>query len=624
MYSSHNLISVKEAFKRIEKYLKPVEDDETILLTEAYGRISSEDVYSRMDNPPFDRSEVDGFAVRISDLSSETPDGNRLKIGGKVIIGTDPSKSYEKAVCIQISTGSVVPKGFDAVYRVEDVKVKGDSIIFPGRPQKFGNIAKAGSDVLSGDLVLKKFKMITEKEIGSLTILGIERVRVFRKLRVGVLSSGNELVTPGSELKPGQSYEGNSTFIMAKLAPYNVFLPTSYGIVPDNQEETVKVLERAFSENDVVITTGGSSAGEMDYIGKIAAGYSPGIIFHGIDMKPGKPTFFALNGDKFMIGLPGFPVSAFISFTQIFLEKLLEITHFPNLYQALTAQLALGTTIKKGSTNFIPAILYGSDRLYAFPLTGESGSLSRILRSDAIITVDSDKDYLEAGEDVTVQSLNEEPNLSSGVLVGHVDPIMDTIFSISSDYYSWYRTSFEEGLMCLETGSANLMGMRMKYESKPRLPNRQGYKFYRIFSVDVGIVFGKGESNFYDESDSKKGIVFGVPANGTYPDDIIESCVTYLNPDAGSRISRVEYFDLRGIALAVRNGRIPAGIGNADTASRYKLDFTPVLKEAYYIAVSKENLKEFDEILKKIGNAGLMVLKENYRSYQFNDALFLK
>ena len=164
----------------------------------------------------------------------------------------------------------------------------------------------------------------------------------------------------------------------------------------------------------------------------------------------------------------------------------------------------------------------------------------------------------------------------------------------------------------------------MKYESKPRLPNRQGYKFYRIFSVDVGIVFGKGESNFYDESDSKKGIVFGVPANGTYPDDIIESCVTYLNPDAGSRISRVEYFDLRGIALAVRNGRIPAGIGNADTASRYKLDFTPVLKEAYYIAVSKENLKEFDEILKKIGNAGLMVLKENYRSYQFNDALFLK
>jgi len=624
MYSSNKLISVKDAIERIEKFLKPVEESEPVLLTEAYGRISSEDIYSRMDNPPFDRSEVDGFAVRISDLPSGHPEGNILKIGGKVIIGTDPSVRYEKGMCIQISTGSVVPDGFDAVYRIEDVKVQGDAVSFPGTPQKFSNIARAGSDVLAGDLVLKKFKMITEKEIGSLTILGIERVNVLSKLRVGILSSGNELVSPGSDLKPGQSYEGNSTFIMTILKKYNVFLPTSYGIVPDNEKETENVLEKAFSENHIVITTGGSSAGEMDYIGKIAASYSPGIVFHGIDMKPGKPTFFALNGKKFMIGLPGFPVSAFISFTKIFLEKLLEITHFPGLYQELVAQLALGTSIKKGSTNFIPSILYGSDRLYAFPLTGESGSLSRILKSDAIITVDSDKEYLEAGEDVTIQSLNEEPYLSSGILVGHIDPIMDTIFSISGSYVSCYRTSYEDGLACLENGSANLMGLRLKYQSKPPSGTELKYKFFRIFSEDLGIVFRKEDNDPSGKSGSKIGTVLGIPAASTYPEDIIEQCITHLHYSAGSHVSRVEYSDLRSIALAVRNRRIPAGIGNAETASRYRLDFIPVLKQDYYIAVSKDNPEDFEDIIKKIGIAGLKALKENYPSYHINDELFLK
>lgn len=624
MYSSKSLISVKEAFERIDRYLKPIEDTETIPITEAYGRISSEDVYSGMDNPPFDRSEVDGFAVRLSDLSSQNSENNSLKIGGRIDIGISPTTRYEKGVCIQISTGSVIPEGFDAVYRIEDVKVTGDVVTFPGKLKKFSNIAKAGSDVLTGDLVLNKFKMITEKEMGTLTILGIQNVSVFCRVRIGVLSSGNELVNPGDELKPGQSYEGNSTFISAILKKYNVFLTTSYGIVPDSEDETVKVLEKAFHDNLIVVTTGGSSAGEMDYIGKIASRYSPGIIFHGVDMKPGKPTFFAVNGKNFMIGLPGFPVSAFISFTQIFLKKLLEIAHFPILYEELGAQLAIGTAIKRGSSNFIPTILYGSDRLYAFPLTGESGSLSRILKSDGILRVNSSERYLKAGENVTVLSLNESPHLSAGVLVGHIDPIMDTIFSISRKYFSSYRTSQEEGLMCLEAGSANLMGMRLKSASKDPKENERRYKLLRIFSSELGIVFREGKNTRHNDGEGIGEIVLGIPESGTYPENIIETCINKLNSQTMVDISRVEYPNLKGIALAVRNGMIQAGMGNRDTASRYRLDFMPVLDETYYIAASEKTLDKFHNILKKFGNEGLKILKENYRHYKINEELFLE
>lgn len=622
MYSSDKLISVKEAGELISKYLKPVEDDETVPLAEAYGRICSHDIYSRMDNPPFDRSEVDGFAVRISDLATGNNGTNRLKIGGKVLIGTDPSTEYDRGVCVQISTGSVVPGGFDAVYRIEDVAVEGGYVIFSGKPPKFDNIAKAGSDVLAGDLVLRKFKMITEKEMGTLTILGVEKVRVFRRIGIGIIASGNELVRPGSELRPGQSYEGNSSFIKAILGKYSVFLPKLYGTVPDNEAETAKVLEKAFTENLVVITTGGSSAGEMDYIGKIAASYSPGIIFHGIDMKPGKPTFFALNGKRFMIGLPGFPVSAFISFTEIFLEKLLEMAHYPLVITEMEAQLALGTRIKKGSTNYIPAIINRSDNLYAFPLAGESGSLSRILRSDAILTINTGKECLNAGESATIHYFNEEPGFTSGVLAGDVDPFMDTIFSISGSFFSSCRTSHEEGLKCLENGSANLMGVRVKSGTKPFAGKKRSYRFFRIFSSDLGIVFRKGENDVFNDIKNRKGVALGIPAVGTYPAELIRSCLAASGFDAGPDSSGVEYPDLRGIALAVRNGRIPAGIGNGETASRYNLDFRPAAIEEYYVAVSDENLQDFQDILNRIGNEGLRILKEYYRSYNINADLF--
>ena len=624
MYSSDKLISVKEANDRLSKYLRPVEEVETIPLNEAYGRVCSREVYSSMDNPPFDRSEVDGFAVRISDLTAGNPGVNRLRIGGKVLIGTDPSKEYDRGVCIRISTGSVIPKGFDAVYRIEDVSVEGNYVIFSGKPSKFSNIAKAGSDVLARDLVLKKFKLITEKDIGTLSILGVEKVEVFCRIKIGIIASGNELVRLGKELKPGQSYEGNSSFLNAILKKYGVFLPTLYGIVPDNEAETAKMLEKAFIENLVVITTGGSSAGEMDYIGKIAAGYSPGIIFHGIDIKPGKPTFFALNGKKFLVGLPGFPVSAFISFTEIFLEKLLEMAHYPLVITEMEVQLALGTRIKKGSTNYIPAIINRSDNLYAFPLAGESGSLSRILRSDAILTVNTDRESLNAGESATVRSFNMEEGFTHGVLVGDIDPLMDTVFSISGSFFASYRTSHDVGLKCLENGSANFMGVRVKSGTKPFSGKKTAYRFFRIFSSDLGIVFRKEDSDLFNGIKSRDVPALGIPASGTYPVELTDSCLAVLGFNTNPDFPCVEYPDLREIALAVRNGRIKAGIGNCETASRYDLEFRPATGEEYYIAVSEENLLDFEDIINKIENKGLKILKEYYRSYNINLDLFIK
>ena len=626
MYSSSKLISVKEAGEKISKYMKVIEDKEVVATVDAFERVCAEDVYSPMDNPPFNRSEVDGFAVRTAEFKTHGGQSTTtLDIGGTVEIGIATPAEFGENTCVRISTGSIVPKGYDAVFKIEDVTVKGNKVIFKGKPPKFSNIALAGSDVLKDDLIIRQYSKITEKEIGALAVLGIEKITVFRKVRIGIISSGNELIMPGNELQPGQTYEGNAAVLRTILGKYHFFNTVFYGIVPDSEEDTRNILEKAFSENDVVITTGGSSAGEKDYIGRIAASYNPGVIFHGIDMKPGKPTFFALNGKKILIGLPGFPLSSYIAFTQIFLYKLLGMAHVQPILTETDVQLAMGISARKGGTNFIPVVLYIYDSIYAFPIDGESGSISRLLRSDAIGEVVAKSDRLFPGDTVTITTIEGEQDFLWAVFVGLTDPLMDTIFSISGNPVSMYRTSIEDGMRCLEEGYAPLMGIMVKAGRKPPFKNKDKYSFFKIFSSETGLVFRNGDPIISDDFDHKNEIVVGIPGNGIYPQESIEKCIESI-PSAARPpgFSTVDYGDLRSIALAVRSGDISIGLGNRHTASKYNLGFKPVYRETYYVVVTREQKQEFIDTMKKAyQNGALKVLKEKYGSYEIHDDVFL-
>ena len=628
MYSSSKLISVEEALEKISEHMKPVEEKETIPVKDAYGRVCAEDVYSSMDNPPFNRSEVDGFAVRTHELTAEgMGDTTTLDIGGIVEIGISTHVEFHSNTCLRIATGSVVPDEYDAVFRKEDVSVNGNKVLFSGKPPKFTNIAMAGSDVLRGDLIVRKNTKITEKEMGILSITGIVKVTVFRKIRIGIIPSGNELAAPGNELKPGQTYEGNATILKSVIEKYHFFSAIAYDVVPDGKEETMNAMEKAFRENDVVITTGGSSAGEKDFIGKIAASYSPGIIFHGIDMKPGKPTFFAMNGKKILIGLPGFPVSSFIAFREIFLETLLEMAHF---YPELTytdVELAMGIGAKKGATNYIPLLLNAYDNIYAFPIGGESGSISRVLRSDSIGEVIAKDHQLYPGDTVTVKTIGNELTPLGVVFVGYTDPLMDTLFSISGYRISMYRTSLEDGMRCLENGYAPFMGFMMEDRKKPHLRVKAKHSFFRIFSSETGLIYRKGDTVISGAAEPENGIVLGVPGYDMYSRDSIKKCIAALPSTVHPPgYSTVIYNDIRGIALAVRSGTIPVGLGNRHTASQYNLDFKPVLKEIYYVAVASEREDEFIDTLEKARrNGALKVLSEKYVHYKiYNDSFPLE
>lgn len=625
MYSSSKLISVEEALVKISEHMKPIEEKETIPVKDAYGRVCAEDVFSSMDNPPFNRSEVDGFAVRTDELTADgVGETTTLDIGGTVEIGISTHVKSHRNACLRIATGSVIPNGYDAVFRKEDVSVSGNRVTFSGKLPKFTNIAMAGSDVLRGDLIVRKDTKITEKEMGILSITGVIKITVFRKIRIGIIPSGNELAAPGNELKPGQTYEGNATILNSIIGRYHFFSSIAYDVVPDGEEETMNAMEKAFRENDVVITTGGSSAGEKDFIGKIAASYSPGIIFHGIDMKPGKPTFFAMNGKKMLIGLPGFPVSSFIAFKEIFLEKLLEMAHFYPELTITDVELAMEIGARKGGTNYIPLLLNAYDNIYAFPIGGESGSISRVLRSDCIGEVVAKDDHLYPGDTVTVKTIDNDTASLGIVFVGYTDPLMDTLFSISGYRISMYRTSLEDGMRCLEQGSAPFMGFMIDDGKKPSLRIKAKHSFFRIFTSETGLIFRKDDTIISGAAEPENGIVVGVPGYDMYSRNSIEKCIAALPSTVNHHgYSTVIYNDIRSIALAVRSGTIPVGLGNRHTASQYNLDFKPVLRETYYVVAAREREDEFIDALKNARkNGALKVLSEKYVHYEIHNDTF--
>src|SRR5438552_8032984 len=298
------LLSVDEALAQMLSQARPVAEVEEMATLEATRRVLARSQRSTMDVPPLDNSAMDGYAVRIAD-------GLTLKVEQRIMAGS-VGHPLKPGTAARIFTGAPIPSGADAVVMQEHCSIAGDEVRISRKPEAGQWIRRVASDIAKGAEILPAGKRLLPQDTGLAASVGIRTLPVYRKLRLGLFFTGDELVMPGEPLAPGRIYNSNR-FTLRGLGEVLGCELTDYGIVPDSLDATRAVLRKAAAECDVVVTSGGVSVGEADYV-KPAVEAEGALLMWRIAMKPGRPLAFGSVGNSFFIGLPGNPVSSFVTF----------------------------------------------------------------------------------------------------------------------------------------------------------------------------------------------------------------------------------------------------------------------------------------------------------------------
>jgi putative molybdopterin biosynthesis protein len=315
------VVSAAEARRRFEERIdrSPLAA-EPLPLAAALSRVIAADVVAPVDAPPFDRANVDGFAVRAADTIGASPGApKRLVLNAEVIAcGVDPAVEVTAGTATPIATGGVIPRGADAVVMIEQTELMesgaAPSIALRRAAASGQFISYAGSDIARGETLLRRGTRIGSREVGMLAACGLSSVEVVRRPRVGVLSTGDELIEPGRPLRPGGVYDSNGAIIAAAVAEAGGEA-VPFGAFPDDEAALERAMRRALDSCDTVVLSGGTSKGAGDLSHRVVSRLgSPGILVHGVALKPGKPLCLAVIGDKPLIVLPGFPTSAIFTF----------------------------------------------------------------------------------------------------------------------------------------------------------------------------------------------------------------------------------------------------------------------------------------------------------------------
>src|SRR3954453_22695203 len=392
-------ISIDEARRRLRDGVRPIARGERGPLAHAAGRVAAADVRSTVFVPPFSRSAMDGYAVIAADTASASADvPARLRILERVYTGNVPSVAVTPGTCVEIATGAPLPHGADAVVMVEETTSgPSDTVEIHARAAAGQNIGRKGADISPGDTVVRAGDLLNPSRIGAVAAVGGAALELFDKPRVAILSTGNEVIEPGSPLASGQIYDVNRFTLSAVVGGHGgVRLPQRPAA--DTIEALIDALD-ACAGADVVIFSGGSSVGERDLIVDLVAARGE-MIFHGIAVKPGKPTLFArVNGIPFF-GMPGNPTSC-LSNAYILLVPFLRATAAPPLYAPRTVQAHLGRRIVSpaGRHQFYTVQLRDGAAYPAFKGSGEITSLSQ---AGGYIEIPSDQSTVEEGAAVPV------------------------------------------------------------------------------------------------------------------------------------------------------------------------------------------------------------------------------
>ena len=391
------LVSHEEAEKLIQSNTSPINRTEDISIQDAVGRVIAEDILADRFVPPFDRSAMDGYAVIAEDTFKASEEEVLLTMDGVIHAGEVSEETIIKGHCLQIATGSPIPPGADAVVMVEFTEQQDNRILITKPVYPGANVSKRGEDISEGDIVLNKGSVLTPSKIGTLTALGKTQVEVYQKPLVSVIATGTEIVPPGEPLQPGQIYDVNSYTLEAVLKKNGASV-IRHPIITDDADLLAQELKKAL-ESDMIIFSGGSSVGEKDLLANILEEMGE-ILFHGVQIKPGKPTLFGMVKGKPVFGMPGHPTSCLSNAYIFLIPTIRKMAHLPmNIARTVKAKMGKRIVSSSGRKQFLTVRL--EDNI-AYPVFKHSGAITSMAQADGYIMLPVNLDVIEEGEEAEV------------------------------------------------------------------------------------------------------------------------------------------------------------------------------------------------------------------------------
>ncbi|NNL67670.1 MAG: molybdopterin biosynthesis protein, partial [Myxococcales bacterium] len=425
-----------EAERRWREVIAPEPlGEERVPLDQALGRVLARDVTAGPDVPGFDRSNMDGFAVRAEDsfgAAEETP--RRLACNEETIpTGIEPRLEVKPGTATPIATGGMLPRGADAVVPVEhtDLEDEGRTLVVRKAATPGQAVSYAGTDVGSGETVLFAGVTLGSRETGVLAAIGCEAVAVRRRPRVAILSTGDEIVQPGEPMRPGLVFDSNGRILadaVRELGGEPLFL----GAFRDDEAALRAALEDAIARADLVVLSGGTSKGEGDLCARVVADLAPGIVVHGIALKPGKPICLAAQGRLPVVILPGFPTSAVFTFHEFVAPLIRELGgRPPERRESVPAELALGVQSDRGRLEYLlVGLVHRAGGGYAaWPMGKGSGSVTAFSRADGFVRIPRAVELVESGATVEVTRIGSEDGVADLVVIGSHCAGLDRIAS---------------------------------------------------------------------------------------------------------------------------------------------------------------------------------------------------
>lgn len=519
------VIDRDEAQRRFDQALGPPRlDVESVPLHQALGRILACDVAAAVDVPAFDRSNVDGYAVHAADTfgaREEAP--RRLRLTSESIAtGCVPQVELLPGHAAPIATGGMIPRGADAVVMVEHTEEEGEELVVRRAVASGTHIAFAATDISSGEVVVRQGELLTSRETGALAAIGQDHVEVWKRPRVAILSTGDEIIAPGEPLRGAQVFDSNQRTLADAVRECGAE-PVELGIFRDDLAALRSATHRALADCDVVLLSGGTSKGAGDLSYRVAAELTdPGLVAHGVALKPGKPICLAVTRGKPLAVLPGFPTSAIFTFHEFVAPVIRRLAgrREDDTGQVL-ARLAVRINSEIGRTEYVlvglvessPADSHSMDkrpaetaRLSAFPLGKGSGSVTAFSRADGFLTIERQVEILPEGTIVPVRLIGRDWRPADLVVIGSQCAGLD--YLLGELQRRGWRVKFlaagsTAGLSAAQRGECDVAGLHLldPQTGQYNLPFvSPGLRWVRGYRRRQGLVYRAGDSRFADKT----------------------------------------------------------------------------------------------------------------------------